>query len=936
MVFSTFTQRNSCLSNGLLGSVTALVRHDGFIYAATSVGVFRLNPPSEANQYLSADFEQIQFFNNMRANDLLSFDESLIIATDNCAYYYNNKSAIRVFEGRVQKLHRSKIDPNRVFIFTENGLASIYVTNNSWINEGYIPGVRGLPTSIAEDGEGSLWIGTKLNGIAYAKYDKSGNTLLDVTFFNLDNSKGLMSNEDNKVFYIQGRVFFALNQVGLCYFNIANRNFIRYTDFGEDFSNAKLSIENIVEDEKGFVYISVIEAIFSDKKRSGHAIIKQINLSTVKKIDSDIRTRKNSNVYSEVYRIGRDTNGKIIVDRMPFDRFVGNKFELIVSSGKVLWVGASDFVLRFDGNAVKNFAQPYRAIIGRVSLNSVEDLFGGLFVDSNGVFVDEQPESMIRTLDYVRGNTFRFHCAAASYDEPRLTEFQYLLEGNDNKWSDWTHEPFKEYTNLLEGTYRFRVRARNAHLQVSEEAVYEFHIRPPIYRTVWAWLLYTLLGVGLLYSIYQYRHQALIAEKNKLDRQVKDRTFELAMEKDKTEVQNQLLHNKNQELENKNRKLEENEVELTRQRNQLSFRNFMLQEQAGKLERQKNEIETQKEELEHQKEELEQKNRQLIVERAEKLQAQKMAGLGEITSIVAHEINTPLSSIIGSLNNVQQSLASVIQELPAQVATLNEASLTEFWSLIEIYRSNPPTLTSREERGQQRTLEAWFEGLGYDRPEDAALQVVRVGIGGRAQEFESLFALAREQEDLFELIVRLGSTWRQLFAMNASADRAKLIVTSLQSYVKQADDEGKAVPTNVLETLRLVLTLYDYYISRGIELKLDLADDLPLIEGYPHLLKQAWTNLIMSSVYAMNFKGVLEISAESDEGGITLTLRDSGPQIAPDRLEQLFKAEANARETSPPVSLWICYNVFVEQHGGEIKVNSDGEHTTYAIRLPLS
>ena len=62
-----------------------------------------------------------------------------------------------------------------------------------------------------------------------------------------------------------------------------------------------------------------------------------------------------------------------------------------------------------------------------------------------------------------------------------------MLEGLDPDWSAWTRKTTGDYTNLGFGSYRFRVRAKNVHGQVSGEAVYAFAVLPPWYRTWWAY-----------------------------------------------------------------------------------------------------------------------------------------------------------------------------------------------------------------------------------------------------------------------------------------------------------------------------------------------------------------------------------------------------------------------------------------------------------------
>ena len=933
-LYSSFNQTSGCnesIGSGLEGTPAAVLRHRKRLFVATSQGVFQSE--SCGTTFPTTVFRRLPQLGKYQATGLLPWGASLLVSTREGVFELNDFGATLIYAGYSKMLTRSRTDTNRVYVGLENGLSSIRFSDGRWVGEGSLAGFRAEVNSMAEDESGNLWIGTQQNSLFRLHFDQGNRARPLLRAFSVDSTTGILTPVKNKVFRIGNRLFFDINEQGLCVFDSVRNRFIPYLAFGTNFANSTRNIISIAQDELGRVYIATREKLRS--------------------------------VTAEIYRLTPIGSSKYNTERLPTDRFLSYPPEvLFAESTGVLWIGEADGLIRFDTHVRKNFKQSFRALVRLVTLNSQRAFFGGTYVDDQGTLQIEQPQSTIRSLPYARGNNFRFHCAATSFDEPALTQFQYLLEGNDNGWSDWTTEPFKDYTNLLEGAYRFRVRARNAHGQVGTEAVYEFVITPPLYRTVWAYLVYALLGLGLVYSFIQYRHQALIARKRELEQQVKDRTADLEMAIDELEVKNQLLSNQKKQLE-------ENESELTQQRNQLSIRNFMLEEQKEKLEKKNQEIAEEKlkteraneeitlakvelenayeeiratnenleflnSQLQAQKQELEQKNRELITERAEKVQAQKMAGLGEITSIVAHEINTPLSSIIGSLTNVQHALASALPRLTGLVAAYDQPLQHQFWSLMDLYQSNAPTLSSREERALLRKMEPWFGEMGYTNPETAALQVIRTGLGDAPTQYTELFAAAARQPDFFDLIVKLGSAWRQLFAMHNSADRARLIVTSLQSYVKQPDESGTPVPTNLIETLRLVLTLYDYYISRGVELSVELPDQLPAIEAYPQLLKQAWTNLIMSSVYAMNFKGQLNVKVIEHDATIEVLLKDTGPEIVGDRLEHVFRPEANARNTEPPVSLWICYNVFVEQHGGQIHVHSTAQETTFQIILPKS
>jgi hypothetical protein len=81
--------------------------------------------------------------------------------------------------------------------------------------------------------------------------------------------------------------------------------------------------------------------------------------------------------------------------------------------------------------------------------------------------------------------------------------YSYQLEGFDKEWHHWTTRNEKDYTNLPEGTYTFRLKARRS--PSDESAVYElrFSIAPPWYRAWWAYGLYGLLAAALLVGLYR-------------------------------------------------------------------------------------------------------------------------------------------------------------------------------------------------------------------------------------------------------------------------------------------------------------------------------------------------------------------------------------------------------------------------------------------------
>jgi predicted phage tail protein len=82
-----------------------------------------------------------------------------------------------------------------------------------------------------------------------------------------------------------------------------------------------------------------------------------------------------------------------------------------------------------------------------------------------------------------RRNAVRFHFAAPFFEIPEKLLFSYNLENYTDEWSDWSPDIYKDFTNLQEGEYSFRLKAKNIYGNESEMATYYFTILPPWHRS---------------------------------------------------------------------------------------------------------------------------------------------------------------------------------------------------------------------------------------------------------------------------------------------------------------------------------------------------------------------------------------------------------------------------------------------------------------------
>lgn len=122
-------------------------------------------------------------------------------------------------------------------------------------------------------------------------------------------------------------------------------------------------------------------------------------------------------------------------------------------------------------------------------------------------------------------------------------KYRFILEGYDDAWSDITDKTISRiYYNLNPGNYTFKVITRGLNGRWSEPAAFSFTIRPPWWQTWWAFLLYALAAITIIYFTVRIRSNMLQKENRILEKKVQLRTQALNHKMDELKAaQNQLV-----------------------------------------------------------------------------------------------------------------------------------------------------------------------------------------------------------------------------------------------------------------------------------------------------------------------------------------------------------------------------------------------------------
>jgi serine phosphatase RsbU (regulator of sigma subunit) len=102
-------------------------------------------------------------------------------------------------------------------------------------------------------------------------------------------------------------------------------------------------------------------------------------------------------------------------------------------------------------------------------------------------------------------------------------QYRYRLEGLQDDWIDAQDRRFASFTNLFEGNYTFIVQALHPDADEQwQEARFSFKVRPPWFRTLWAYAVYLMLlsAAIIAYNRYRVGKERLQAERKRKDEEM--------------------------------------------------------------------------------------------------------------------------------------------------------------------------------------------------------------------------------------------------------------------------------------------------------------------------------------------------------------------------------------------------------------------------------
>jgi two-component system sensor kinase FixL len=128
-------------------------------------------------------------------------------------------------------------------------------------------------------------------------------------------------------------------------------------------------------------------------------------------------------------------------------------------------------------------------------------------------------------------------------------------------------------------------------------------------------------------------------------------------------------------------------------------------------------------------------------------------------------------------------------------------------------------------------------------------------------------------------------------------------------------------------------------LSRGVSVTTSLGKDLPAVLGDTVQIQQVVLNLIVNACDALESaapdgRRLVVATAAADQGGVRISVSDTGPGVPADRGEQIFEPFVTSKPRRLGLGLAICRSI-VSAHDGSLWVESQPDRgATFFFSLP--
>jgi ligand-binding sensor domain-containing protein/DNA-binding response OmpR family regulator len=428
------------------------------------------------------------------------------------------------------------------FIDKKSGKVTNYVARSATTN-----GLSSnLIKAVVVTDQGDLWVAAYEGGL-----DRYSSRTRSFKNYQLDIPKPgkVQSNRvSNLLIDFDGQLWIGTNGKGLYLYNKKNDNFIslKHGDSLGQFELSPRFINCLFQDRQHTIWVATSDGVFcltknstSFKKFKSHHPSLLYNVSNIQQGNRNVIWFGTSD--KGLLQYDQQTSVENIYDvnsGLPSNNISG----MIEDNDENLWVSTDNGLAKKVNNRFKIYTTG-DGLPGNVFNNHsfFKDKNGNLYFGGYNGMVSFKPEEMVennnkpkviftrlqlfnktialdddthllhksltRTEEISfssKQNIFTIDVAALNFVNPKKNSFAYKLDGLEKNWNSLEASSIT-FNNLPDGTFTLLVKGTNNDgIWCNEPAKLIIHILPPVWRTWWAYTLYTLTLCGVFFAVTRY------------------------------------------------------------------------------------------------------------------------------------------------------------------------------------------------------------------------------------------------------------------------------------------------------------------------------------------------------------------------------------------------------------------------------------------------
>ena len=448
-------------NTGILGTIYTSIVYKDKLYIGTNQGLFYKSFQKE---------EPFKFVAGTKGQvwSLYKYDGTLFCGHDSGTFIINENAAQNIFyQSGTWKFEPMPGRSDILFQGNYYGISVLNKENNQWVFKNKIKGFNYSAKNFGVTDNLDFYVSHEYKGVFRFQTNNMFETAEKLfTYTNPKKGKNAsLISFNNTIWYANKEGVFRLNKT--------NKLFVKDKFLSTIFDNDEYTSGKLISDESNRIWVFTKNYInyFSAGKLSQQ--LKKDVIPIPASLTNSMLGYENINQLSESEYLIGTTDGY--------------------------------YTLNLDELSFKN----YGVTITGVTSNKLNEPINNTSILDEGKFKYDE-------------NNITISFTVPEYNKYINAEYQYLLEGVQDEWSEWDSKSSINFKNLSPGTYTFKVKAKIANSVLDNIAVFTFTILKPWYATNLALFIYFLLTLYLAYFInkryknYYHRQSEKLIEENNL------------------------------------------------------------------------------------------------------------------------------------------------------------------------------------------------------------------------------------------------------------------------------------------------------------------------------------------------------------------------------------------------------------------------------------